>query len=97
MFGKRSQYLSSDSFCSLPVHRLAACALIRSLEMDGWLNGEWCDEGVKKKVVELSVQSGVRSTFTAFVAVNKSSGMVIQGPLLWRDVPAASEWSTYTW
>ena len=50
------------------------------------------DGGVKQKVVELSVQSGVSSSFTAFIAVNKSDGKAIQGPLLRRNVPAPSEY-----
>ncbi|XP_041796986.1 von Willebrand factor A domain-containing protein 5A-like isoform X2 [Chelmon rostratus] len=72
----------------LTVHRLAARLLIRSLEMEESEGGEEQDRGVKKKVVELSVQSGVSSAFTAFVAVNKHDGEAIQGPLVHRDVPA---------
>ena len=50
------------------------------------------DGGVKKKkVVELSVQSGVSSAFTAFIAVNKSNSEVIQGPLVRRNVPTPGE------
>ncbi|KAF7645512.1 hypothetical protein LDENG_00202770 [Lucifuga dentata] len=45
------------------------------------------DGGVKEKVVELSVQSGVSSSFTAFIAVNKGSGEAVQGPLIRRNVP----------
>ncbi|KAK2912742.1 hypothetical protein Q8A73_006855 [Channa argus] len=48
------------------------------------------DGGVKEKVVELSVQSGVSSSFTAFIAVNKIDSKVIQGPLVRRDVPVAN-------
>uniref|UniRef100_A0A8D3DR12 von Willebrand factor A domain-containing protein 5A-like n=1 Tax=Scophthalmus maximus TaxID=52904 RepID=A0A8D3DR12_SCOMX len=64
------------------VHRLAARTRIRSLETEGQQGG-----GVKEKVVELSVQSGVSSSFTAFVAVNKGSGEPVRGPLVRRDVP----------
>ena len=78
----------SSSLCRLTVHRLAARTLIRSLEME---DEEEQDEGVKKKVVELSVQSGVSSVFTAFIAVNKGDGEAIQGPLVRRHVPTASE------
>ncbi|XP_047450759.1 von Willebrand factor A domain-containing protein 5A-like [Mugil cephalus] len=46
----------------------------------GWRRG-------KKKVVKLSAQSGVSSSFTAFIAVNENSGEAIQGPLVRRDVP----------
>nr|XP_046246259.1 von Willebrand factor A domain-containing protein 5A-like isoform X2 [Scatophagus argus] len=71
----------------LTVHRLAARTLIRSLEMEEREHRKEQDGGVKKKVVELSVQSGVSSAFTAFIAVNKGDGKVIQGPLVRRDVP----------
>ncbi|XP_068441333.1 von Willebrand factor A domain-containing protein 5A-like isoform X2 [Clinocottus analis] len=72
----------------LTVHRLAAQTLIRSLEMEERERRGQEDEGVKKKkVVELSVQSGVSSAFTAFIAVNKGSSEVIQGPLVRRIVP----------
>ncbi|XP_078103236.1 von Willebrand factor A domain-containing protein 5A-like [Sander vitreus] len=58
--------------CRITVHRLAARTLIRSLEMEeGERGGEQVGE-VKKKVVKLSVQSGVSSAFTAFIAVNKN-------------------------
>ncbi|TDH15144.1 hypothetical protein EPR50_G00028040 [Perca flavescens] len=74
----------------LPVHRLAARTLIRSLEMEERESRGVQEEGVKKKVVELSVQSGVSSAFTAFVAVNKGDGEVLQGPLVVRNVPTPS-------
>uniref|UniRef100_A0A8C6U1E5 von Willebrand factor A domain containing 5A n=1 Tax=Neogobius melanostomus TaxID=47308 RepID=A0A8C6U1E5_9GOBI len=66
----------------LTVHRLAARSLIRSLEQgQGGRRGQ-IDDAKKKKIIDLSVQSGVRSSFTAFIAVNKTSGEAIQGPLL---------------
>ncbi|XP_059187468.1 von Willebrand factor A domain-containing protein 5A-like isoform X2 [Centropristis striata] len=71
----------------LTVHRLAAQTLIRSLEMEEREHSGEGDGGVKKKVVELSVQSGVSSAFTAFIAVNKGDGEAIQGPLVRRNVP----------
>ncbi|XP_028274817.1 von Willebrand factor A domain-containing protein 5A-like isoform X4 [Parambassis ranga] len=71
------------------VHRLAARTLIRSLEMEEREKREEKD-GVKKKVVELSVQSGVSSSFTAFIAVNKTDGEAIQGPLLRRNIQTLS-------
>ncbi|KAM4628090.1 von Willebrand factor A domain-containing protein 5A-like isoform 2-T2 [Polymixia lowei] len=75
----------------LTVHRLGARTLIRSLEMkERELRGQ-SNEGVKEKVVEVSVQSGVSSSFTAFIAVNKGSGEAIQGPLLRRHVPAPKD------
>ncbi|XP_071351854.1 von Willebrand factor A domain-containing protein 5A-like isoform X2 [Trachinotus anak] len=71
----------------LTVHGLGARTLIRSLEMEERENRGQRDGGVKKKVVELSVQSGVSSSFTAFIAVNKGNSEPIQGPLVHRNVP----------
>ncbi|XP_074497542.1 von Willebrand factor A domain-containing protein 5A-like isoform X1 [Sebastes fasciatus] len=73
----------------LTVHRLAARTLIRSLEMEERESRGEPEKGVKKKVVELSVQSGVSSAFTAFIAVNKGNGEAIQGPLVRRNIPTA--------
>ncbi|XP_078023396.1 von Willebrand factor A domain-containing protein 5A-like isoform X4 [Epinephelus lanceolatus] len=72
----------------LTVHRLAAWTLIRSLEVKEEKEGG--DEEVKKTVVELSVQLGVSSAFTAFVAVNKGNGEAIQGPMAIVNVPVSS-------
>uniref|UniRef100_A0A3B4EWC9 VIT domain-containing protein n=1 Tax=Pundamilia nyererei TaxID=303518 RepID=A0A3B4EWC9_9CICH len=66
----------------LTVHMLAARTLIRSLEMEARDDKGERDEEMKKKVEELSIQSGVSSAFTAFIAVSKSSGEAIQGPLI---------------
>uniref|UniRef100_A0A3B3Y936 VIT domain-containing protein n=1 Tax=Poecilia mexicana TaxID=48701 RepID=A0A3B3Y936_9TELE len=71
----------------LTVHRLAARTVIRSLESEERTRRGQQDEKVKKKVVELSIQSGVSSCFTAFIAVNKDSGKAVQGPLVRRNVP----------
>ncbi|XP_077396450.1 von Willebrand factor A domain-containing protein 5A-like isoform X3 [Festucalex cinctus] len=70
----------------LTIHRLGARTLIRCLET----KEREKDEEVKKKVVDVSVQSGVSSSFTAFIAVNKANREAIQGPLLHRRVPGAS-------
>ncbi|XP_062417039.1 von Willebrand factor A domain-containing protein 5A-like [Pungitius pungitius] len=80
--------LKSAKDSGLTIHRLAARTLIRSLEMEESERGGQEDSGGKKKVVELSVQSGVSSAFTAFIAVNKSNSEAIQGPLVRRMVPA---------
>uniref|UniRef100_A0AAQ5Z4E6 von Willebrand factor A domain-containing protein 5A-like n=1 Tax=Amphiprion ocellaris TaxID=80972 RepID=A0AAQ5Z4E6_AMPOC len=73
----------------LTVHRLAARTLIRSLEMEDRDEMGETDGGIKEKVVQLSVQSGVSSSFTAFIAVNKDNNETIQGPLVRRDIPVA--------
>ncbi|XP_069003842.1 von Willebrand factor A domain-containing protein 5A-like isoform X9 [Embiotoca jacksoni] len=71
------------------VHRLGARTLIRSLEMEERERRGQPDGGLKEKVVQLSVQSGVSSSFTAFIAVNKADGEAIQGPLVRRNIPIA--------
>ncbi|XP_053729808.1 von Willebrand factor A domain-containing protein 5A-like isoform X4 [Synchiropus splendidus] len=71
----------------LTVHRLAARTLIRSLETQ---ESRKQDE-VKPEVVDLSVQSGVSSSFTSFIAVNKSSNEAVKGPLLQRNVLMAAQ------
>ncbi|XP_056128573.1 von Willebrand factor A domain-containing protein 5A-like [Rhinichthys klamathensis goyatoka] len=70
----------------LSVHRLAARTRIRSLEQEE----RSCDsdvESVRRKIVELSVQAGVSSVHTAFIAINKDSRETVKGPLLQRKVP----------
>ncbi|KAM9318861.1 von Willebrand factor A domain-containing protein 5A-like [Pholidichthys leucotaenia] len=74
----------------LTVHRLGALTLIRSLEMKESENGGSPDEAVKKKIVDLSVQSGVSSIFTSFTAVNKKNGKAIEEPLLRRAISSPS-------
>uniref|UniRef100_A0A3B3Y993 VIT domain-containing protein n=1 Tax=Poecilia mexicana TaxID=48701 RepID=A0A3B3Y993_9TELE len=76
----------SPSCLRLTVHRLAARTVIRSLESEERTRRGQQDEKVKKKVVELSIQSGVSSCFTAFIAVNKDSGKAVQGPLVRRNL-----------
>ncbi|XP_053310725.1 von Willebrand factor A domain-containing protein 5A-like [Spea bombifrons] len=66
------------------VHRLAAKALISELE-----NGTDSDsEEAKKRILETSVQSGVISSLTAYVAVNKDTKKPVEGPPMRRDIPA---------
>uniref|UniRef100_A0A672HYL5 von Willebrand factor A domain containing 5A n=1 Tax=Salarias fasciatus TaxID=181472 RepID=A0A672HYL5_SALFA len=88
--------LKPEEDTGLTVHRLGARTLIRSLEMEGRESRGEQHTGVKEKVVALSIQSGVSSCFTAFIAVNKGDGEVIQGPLVRRNVPAPSEWISNT-
>ncbi|XP_036432414.1 von Willebrand factor A domain-containing protein 5A-like isoform X6 [Colossoma macropomum] len=70
----------------LSIHRLAARSLIRSLEQEEQNEGAE-KEALKARVVELSVQAGVSSSHTAFIAVHKGSGEAVTGPLLRRRVP----------
>ncbi|XP_068926199.1 von Willebrand factor A domain-containing protein 5A-like [Petaurus breviceps papuanus] len=69
----------------LTIHRLAAKSLIQILD------GNFQDVAeVKKKVVDVSLQSGVVSSHTAYIAINKELNEPIQGPLSRRDIPLAS-------
>ncbi|XP_075042986.1 von Willebrand factor A domain-containing protein 5A-like [Mixophyes fleayi] len=66
------------------IHRLAAKAVIADLE-----NGTDSDsEEAKKRILETSLQSGVISSLTAFVAVNKDSKTPVEGTAVRRDIPA---------
>ncbi|XP_067236601.1 von Willebrand factor A domain-containing protein 5A-like [Chanodichthys erythropterus] len=84
----------------LAVHRLAARTLIRALEQEE-RSGDRVVFGIrsnimdkmKSRIVELSVQAGVSSVHTAFIAVNKDSRQTVKGPLLQRRVPTqGSHW-----
>ncbi|ROI37048.1 von Willebrand factor A domain-containing protein 5A [Anabarilius grahami] len=70
----------------LAVHRLAAQILIRSLEQEE-RSGDADVESIRSRIVELSVQAGVSSVYTAFIAINKDSRQTVKGPLLQRRVP----------
>uniref|UniRef100_A0A671KZ76 von Willebrand factor A domain-containing protein 5A-like n=1 Tax=Sinocyclocheilus anshuiensis TaxID=1608454 RepID=A0A671KZ76_9TELE len=70
-------------FCRLSIHRLAARTLIRSLEQKE-RSGAADVEGIRSRIVELSVQAGVSSVHTAFIAVNKDSRQTVKGPLVKR-------------
>ncbi|KAM5191383.1 von Willebrand factor A domain-containing protein 5A-like [Mantella aurantiaca] len=68
------------------IHRLAAKALISELEH----GTESESEEVKKKILETSLQSGVVSSLTAYVAINKDTKTRVEGPAVRRDIPAPS-------
>ncbi|XP_061682659.1 von Willebrand factor A domain-containing protein 5A-like [Syngnathoides biaculeatus] len=82
----------------LTIHRLSARTAIRAMELEEdadatppWEETGDREGGVKEKVVRLSVQSGVSSSHTAFVAVRKGEkGDALPGPLLRRNIPAPS-------
>ncbi|XP_026094072.1 von Willebrand factor A domain-containing protein 5A-like [Carassius auratus] len=69
----------------LSIHRLVARTLIRSLEQEE-RSGVADVEGIRSRMVELSVQAGVSSVHTAFIAVNKDSRQTVKGPLQQRRV-----------
>ncbi|XP_053092947.1 von Willebrand factor A domain-containing protein 5A isoform X2 [Pangasianodon hypophthalmus] len=70
----------------MAIHRLGARSLIRTLEKDEQDDGA-DKEALKARVVELSKQSGVSSSHTAFIAVNKGSRQAVKGPLVTRRIP----------
>ncbi|XP_058263681.1 von Willebrand factor A domain-containing protein 5A-like isoform X3 [Hemibagrus wyckioides] len=70
----------------MAIHRLGARSLIRSLERDEQVDGA-DKEALKARVVDLSKQSGVSSSHTAFIAVHKGSKQAVKGPLVKRRIP----------
>nr|XP_023667913.1 von Willebrand factor A domain-containing protein 5A-like isoform X2 [Paramormyrops kingsleyae] len=71
---------------SMLIHRLGARKAILTLEGE---RGEAGDKTGKERAVELSIQSGVSSSYTAFIAVNTENKQPIKGPLLRRNIHAA--------
>ncbi|XP_073467487.1 von Willebrand factor A domain-containing protein 5A-like isoform X2 [Aquarana catesbeiana] len=65
------------------IHRLAAKALISDLGH----GSESESEEVKKKILETSLQSGVVSSLTAYVAVNEDTKTPVEGTPVTRDPP----------
>ncbi|KAK1152874.1 von Willebrand factor A domain-containing protein 5A-like [Acipenser oxyrinchus oxyrinchus] len=79
--------LQPDKHTGLTTHRLAARTLICSLEEGGSVEGEGKDkEKVKERVVKISTEARVISTYTAFIAVNKDLNQAVQGPLIHRNM-----------
>ncbi|ROL52787.1 von Willebrand factor A domain-containing protein 5A [Anabarilius grahami] len=76
----------------LAVHYLAARSLIRSLEQKERLSGSDLFgirssimdkmKRFRNRIVKTSVQTGVSSVYTAFIAINKDSRQTVKGPLL---------------
>ncbi|CAM4733942.1 unnamed protein product [Leuciscus chuanchicus] len=69
----------------LAVHRLAARTRIRFLEQEERASSARL-KSARSRIVELSVQAGVSSVHTAFIAINKDSRQTVKGPLLQRRV-----------
>ncbi|XP_062993646.1 von Willebrand factor A domain-containing protein 5A isoform X2 [Elgaria multicarinata webbii] len=68
----------------LPVHRLAAQALLQELE-----GATEQEEEKQRLALETSLSSGVVCSKTAYVGVNTELGKPVKGPLVHRDVPLA--------
>ncbi|XP_065133590.1 von Willebrand factor A domain-containing protein 5A-like isoform X2 [Paramisgurnus dabryanus] len=70
----------------LSIHRLSARSLIRCLEQEERTRGVDVDD-IKRRMVEISVEAGVSSVHTAFIAINKNNREAVKGPLIQRRVP----------
>ncbi|XP_073725021.1 von Willebrand factor A domain-containing protein 5A-like [Misgurnus anguillicaudatus] len=70
----------------LSIHRLAARSLIRCLEQYERKACAKVDD-IKRRMVEISVEAGVSSVHTAFIAINKHNREAVKGPLIQRRVP----------
>ncbi|XP_032140991.1 von Willebrand factor A domain-containing protein 5A [Sapajus apella] len=68
---------------NLTIHRLAAKSLLQTKDM-GLRDTPASD---KKDALNLSLESGVISSFTAFIAINKDLNKPVQGPLAHRNIP----------
>uniref|UniRef100_A0A4W2ICP0 von Willebrand factor A domain-containing protein 5A n=1 Tax=Bos indicus x Bos taurus TaxID=30522 RepID=A0A4W2ICP0_BOBOX len=68
---------------NLTIHRLAAKSFLQTKDM----GLRETAAGDKKDVLKVSMECGVISSHTAFIAVNKDLNKPIQGPLAPRDVP----------
>ncbi|XP_043914200.1 von Willebrand factor A domain-containing protein 5A-like isoform X2 [Protopterus annectens] len=75
--------LEPERSSRLTVHHLAGKRMISELEEGEHENS---DE-VKKRITALSLQTGIISSHTAFVAINKELNQPIKGPLIRRDIP----------
>ncbi|XP_075858755.1 von Willebrand factor A domain-containing protein 5A-like isoform X4 [Microcebus murinus] len=68
---------------NLTIHRLAAKSFIQTKDM-GLTE---TPASHKSEVLNISLESGVISSFTAFIAVNKELNKPVQGPLTYMDIP----------
>nr|XP_055047543.1 von Willebrand factor A domain-containing protein 5A-like isoform X2 [Misgurnus anguillicaudatus] len=74
----------------LSIHRLAARSLIRRLEQEERIGGVDVDD-IRRRMVEISVEAGVSSVHTAFIAINKHNREAVKGPLIQRRVPTRGQ------
>ncbi|XP_040585948.1 von Willebrand factor A domain-containing protein 5A isoform X2 [Mesocricetus auratus] len=75
--------LQPNTNTSFTIHRLAAKSLIQMKD----LGSAETSKGEKENVLNISIQSGVLSSFTAFIAINKELNQPVQGPLAHRVIP----------
>ncbi|XP_026634888.1 von Willebrand factor A domain-containing protein 5A-like [Microtus ochrogaster] len=75
--------LQPKTNASFTIHRLAAKSLIQTKD----LGFHETSERAKKDVASISIQSGVLSSFTAFLAINKELSQPVRGPVTQREIP----------
>lgn len=75
--------LQPKSDANLTIHRLAAKSFLQTKDM-GFRETPAND---KKDVLKVSIECGVISSHTAFIAINKDLNKPVQGPLVRRDIP----------
>uniref|UniRef100_A0A8C2MQK5 von Willebrand factor A domain-containing protein 5A n=1 Tax=Cricetulus griseus TaxID=10029 RepID=A0A8C2MQK5_CRIGR len=83
--------LQPKTNASFIIHRLAAKSLIQMKD----LGSHKTSDGEKEDVLNISIQSGVLSSFTAFIAVNKDLNQPVQGPLAPRVIPRPMTFSNF--
>ncbi|XP_014319431.1 von Willebrand factor A domain-containing protein 5A isoform X2 [Myotis lucifugus] len=76
--------LQPKSDANLTIHRLAAKSFIQTKDM----GFEETPANDKKEVLKISMECGVISSHTAFIAINKDLNKPLQGPLTRSDVPS---------
>ncbi|XP_054988162.1 von Willebrand factor A domain-containing protein 5A-like [Sorex araneus] len=75
--------LQSQLDPNFTVHRLAAKAFIQAKDMGRWRT----DEADVKTIIQASLECGVMSSHTAFIAIDKALNQPVQGPLAQRNIP----------
>ncbi|XP_019602985.2 von Willebrand factor A domain-containing protein 5A isoform X2 [Rhinolophus sinicus] len=75
--------LQPKTDANLTIHRLAAKSFLQTKDM-GFRETPAND---KKDVLKVSIECGVISSHTAFIAINKDLNKPVQGPLVRRDIP----------
>lgn len=75
--------LQPKANANFTIHRLAAKSLIQTKD----IGSHEASKEEKEDVMNISLQSGVLSSFTAFIAINKELNKPVQGPLAHRVIP----------
>lgn len=76
--------LQPKSDANLTIHRLAAKSFIQTKDM----GSQETPANDKKDILKISLECGVISSHTAFIAINKDLNKPVQGPLARSNVPS---------